>query len=90
MAKQRRFLEALLAIIGTIGYIGLIIYMFCFNLSKLSPEQSLMIGSMIGIVGAKYSSIYDYFFGSSQGSHDKTDLLKTSERKKDEKNQGIE
>jgi len=88
--KNRRFLEAVLATIGTIGYLGLIVYLFRFDLSKLSSEQSLMIGGMLGIVGAKYSSIFDYFFGSSQGSHDKTDLLKAKEGSGNEKNKSAE
>ncbi len=65
----------LLAWLGVIGYLGLIIYIIHWGLPEMSPEIALMVGNLIGVVGAKYSGIYDYFFGSSKGSADKNQAL---------------
>jgi len=52
----------MLAWLGVIGYLGLIIYIIHWGLPEMSPAVALMVGNLIGIVGAKYSGIYDYFF----------------------------
>ena len=64
-----------LAWLGVIGYLGLIVYIIHWGLPKMTVEIALMVGNLVGIVGAKYSSIYDYFFGSSKGSADKNGML---------------
>ena len=65
----------MLAWLGVLGYLGLIVYIIHWGLPKMSPEIALMVGNLIGVVGAKYSGIYDYFFGSSEGSADKNQYL---------------
>lgn len=65
----------LLAWLGVLGYLALIVYIIHWGLPKMSNELALMVGNLIGIVGAKYSGIYDYFFGSSKGSADKNRFL---------------
>jgi len=60
-----------LAWLGILGYLGLIIYIIHWGLPEMSSAVALMVGNLIGIVGAKYSGIYDYFFGSSKGSAEK-------------------
>lgn len=64
-----------LAWLGVLGYLALIIYLISFGLPKMTVELALMVGNLIGIVGAKYSGIFDYFFGSSKGSADKAAQL---------------
>lgn len=71
-----------LAWLGILGYLALIVYLIGWGLPKMTPELALMLGNLIGIVGAKYSSIYDYFFGSSSGSREKNTLLATAKEKK--------
>ena len=71
-----------LAWFGVLGYLALIIYLIAFGLPKMTVELALMVGNLIGIVGGKYSSIYDYFFGSSQGSAHKTATIDTMMEKK--------
>ena len=68
-----------LAWLGICGYLGLLIYIIGWGLPKMSAELALMVGNLIGIVGGKYSSIYDYFFGSSKGSSDKNSMLSAKE-----------
>lgn len=65
----------ILALVGAFGYLGLIIYLIHYGLPQMSPELALMVGNLMGIVGAKYSGIYDYFFGSSKGSAEKNQYL---------------
>lgn len=66
-----------LAWLGVLGYLSLIIYLIAVGLPKMTPELALMVGNLIGIVGAKYSGIFDYFFGSSQGSAHKTAIMES-------------
>lgn len=66
----------MLAWLGVLGYLGLIIYIIHWGLPKMSPEAALMVGNLVGVVGAKYSGIYDYFFGSSKGSAEKNQYFK--------------
>ena len=65
----------MLAWLGVLGYLGLIIYIIHWGLPKMTPAVALMVGNLIGVVGAKYSGIYDYFFGSSKGSADKNQAM---------------
>jgi hypothetical protein len=67
-----------LAWLGILGYLAIIIYLIGWGLPKMTAEIALMVGNLIGIVGAKYSGIFDYFFGSSKGSADKTAIMATS------------
>lgn len=68
-----------MAWLGILGYLGLIVYLIRWGLPEMTPELALMVGNLIGIVGAKYSGIFDYFFGSSQGSAQKTAMLSRKE-----------
>ena len=55
-----------------IGFFALLIMVFVYELPSLNREVGLMaIGALIG----QFNSIITYFFGSSKGSSDKTDLL---------------
>lgn len=55
-----------LAWLGVAGYIGILIYLISCGLPKMTAEIALMVGNLIGIVGAKFSTIYDYFFGAGK------------------------
>lgn len=55
-----------------IGFFALLIMVFVFEIPSPNREVGLMtIGALIG----QFNSIITYFFGSSKGSSDKTDLL---------------
>ena len=62
---------AFFGIIGTLFYVEV-----------PSPNYELLY-ILIGIVGAKFSDIVTYFFGSSQGSSDKTKMLINENKKAD-------
>lgn len=68
-----------MAWLGVLGYLALIVYLIAYGLPKMSVELALMVGNLIGIVGAKYSSIFDYFFGASKSSVDKAAFMVKSE-----------
>lgn len=46
-----------------------------FVLTGDVPKDSTITGMVIGAVGSKAEQVYNFFFGSSQGSKSKTDLL---------------
>jgi hypothetical protein len=50
-------------------------YFIYYGLPKMTPETALMVGGFVGIILSKYGSIFDYFFGSSQGSATKSQEL---------------
>ena len=55
-----------------IGFFALLIMVFVYEIPSPNREVGLMaIGALIG----QFNSIITYFFGSSKGSSDKTDLL---------------
>ncbi|MCE5256052.1 MAG: hypothetical protein LLF89_04315 [Spirochaetaceae bacterium] len=55
-----------LAWLGILGYMAILVYLISCGLPKMSAELALMVGNLIGIVGAKFSTIYDYFFGAGK------------------------
>ncbi len=64
-----------LAIVVTIGTFW-ILYVLMNNLFVDTPKEVLALISMIaGQIVNKFSSVVDYFFGSSKSSSDKTALL---------------
>jgi hypothetical protein len=57
-------------------------YFIYYGLPKMTPETALMVGGFVGIILSKYGSIFDYFFGSSQGSATKSQELASIAMKK--------
>lgn len=68
-------LPAILAIMITIGFFGILIGMLSGYLSA-TDNQALMI--MLGALGAAWGAVVNYFFGSSADSGRKTELLAQS------------
>lgn len=56
------------------GFFGVVF----FILTGKVPMDSTITGMVLGTVGSKAEQIYNFYFGSSKGSKDKTNLLKTS------------
>ncbi len=61
-----------IAILSVIGIIGIAAGMFYYTIPVGSKEFFLII---LTFLVAKIGTIYDYFFGSSQGSDDKTNII---------------
>ncbi len=63
---------AILAVMVTLGFFGILIGML-LGVLKSAENQALLI--MLGALGAAWGAIVNYYFGSSAGSADKTNLL---------------
>ena len=55
-----------------VGFFGVLIVLLTVEL-PLPNKDMLLI--MLGILGAKFSDVVSYFYGSSKGSADKTKML---------------
>jgi uncharacterized membrane protein len=64
-----------LAYAYTVGYFGLIGVVMTVG---IKPEVSEMMNVLIGVLTAAQASIMGYYYGSSRGSADKTELLAQS------------
>jgi hypothetical protein len=64
-------LGALIAL-GTFVLIGMLVWLILYHPD--SPLRDVLVMS-IGALIAKFSTVVDFFYGSSKGSEDKTDLL---------------
>jgi hypothetical protein len=75
----RSKLPAAIAIVVTVGFFGLLGGMMLGTL-KISENQALLI--MLGNLGAGWTAVISYYFGSSAGSARKTELMATGDEKK--------
>jgi hypothetical protein len=57
-----------LTIVGTLSPLLVLAYIVKYGLPNFSPELTLLIGNLIGILFAKLSTIFDYHMGTSSGS----------------------
>jgi hypothetical protein len=68
----RSNVPAILAILITLGFFGVLVGMLA-GVLKSSDNQALLI--MLGALGAAWGAVVNYFFGSSADSGRKTELL---------------
>lgn len=61
-----------LAILVTVGYFGIIAYIIKFGLPESGKEALLLL---LGSLGAGWTGIMAFYFGSSSGSQKKTEAL---------------
>lgn len=57
----------------SIGFFSVILVLIFFEVKEGSKE---IVFTLLGAFGAAFSLIINYFFGSSEGSKDKTKLLR--------------
>ena len=65
-------LPALLALLVTVGFFGVLYYMLRYTVPPASHDTMLLL---LGSLGTAWTSIIAYYFGSSAGSDRKTELL---------------
>ncbi len=70
--KAKDLYMYILGALVVIGFFALIYLVFLYEVPSPNKEIGLMV---IGALVANFNSIINYFFGSSKGSSDKTDLL---------------
>ncbi len=54
-----------LTILGSVAPLGVLAYIVIDGFPTLSTEITLLVGNLIGILFAKYSTIFDYHLGTS-------------------------
>jgi hypothetical protein len=65
-------IPALLALLVTVGFFGVLWYMLTHTVPDASHDTMLLL---LGSLGTAWTSIVAYYFGSSAGSDRKTELL---------------
>ncbi len=86
MIKNKNINEILfyiLAIIVIVGFFTSIIFLFIY---KIPNENSQILNILIGCLVACFSTVVQYFFGSSIGSRQKTTLLQNNNKEINNKN----
>jgi len=64
-----------LTVVGTLAPLIVLFYLVKFGLPNFSPELTLLIGNLVGILFAKLSTIFDFHMGTSSGSAAKSELI---------------
>jgi hypothetical protein len=70
-AKTKSVVVPVLAIATVVGFFMMIAYILTGEVTK----DSTILGVVIGAVSSKAEQVYNFFFGSSAGSKDKTSLM---------------
>lgn len=70
----------ILGSIIVIGFFGTLIFMISKN--KYESEVNMIVGALIGA----FITIVSYFYGSSKGSSDKTEIINEKIKTQDERN----
>jgi hypothetical protein len=71
------YILAYIIVAGFFGTLGIMFY-FMFNdagMNELPQSQIMLLGMLFGTLTSGIATVFQYFFGSSKGSSDKTKLL---------------
>ena len=64
-----------LAFVTVAGFFASVWYILNGGIKNLDSNELLMVGTVIGYVAANTQSVYNYFFGSSRGSDQKSSQI---------------
>jgi len=67
--------QVILAFIATFAFFSIVGYVIAFGLADLSKEGAFIVGNLTGIAGAIAKDVFGYFFGSSLGSKEKSNII---------------
>lgn len=67
----------LLAVVITVGFFGILIWMLINGMPKNGTEALLM---MLGALGTAWTGVVNFYYGSSAGSKQKTDALAAKDK----------
>ena len=68
----KSWLPEVLAILVTLGFFGIIVYILKFGLPESGKESLLLL---LGSLGTAWTGVMGFYFGSSADSHKKTEAL---------------
>lgn len=74
-AGEKNTTQQILAITGIIAFFIMAGYIIINGIREMSSEASFIVGSVTGTIGGIAVTIYNYYFGSSKGSYDKTKTI---------------
>lgn len=72
---KKDYTQPILAYIGVMAFFAIVGYVVAIGLADMSKEASFIIGNLTGIAAAIAKDVYGYYFGSSEGSKTKTDIM---------------
>lgn len=70
--ETKDWVPKLLAVVITVGFFGILIWMLINGMPKNGTEALLM---MLGALGTAWTGVVNFYYGSSAGSKAKTDAL---------------
>ena len=73
------WIPRVLAILITVGFFGILVWMLIKGMPPTGPEALLM---MLGALGTAWTGVVNFYYGSSAGSKAKTDALTAKELQK--------
>lgn len=76
-AETKDWVPKLLAVVITIGFFGILVWMLLNGMPKNGTEALLM---MLGALGTAWTGVMNFYFGSSAGSKAKNDLLAAKDK----------
>ena len=76
--ETKDWVPKVLAIVITLGFFGILIWMLLNGMPKTGTEALLM---MLGALGTAWTGVVNFYYGSSAGSKAKNDLLATKDGK---------
>jgi NhaP-type Na+/H+ or K+/H+ antiporter len=72
--KWKEIYQYVLGAIIVLAFFGVLLVMILFS-SELKGNDNQVLYSMVGILGTIAVMVATYFFGSSKGSADKTEMM---------------
>jgi hypothetical protein len=76
-SETKDWVPKVLAIVITLGFFGILIWMLLNGMPKTGTEALLM---MLGALGTAWTGVVNFYYGSSAGSKAKNDILAAKEK----------
>ena len=76
-AATKDWVPKVLAVVITLGFFGILIWMLLNGMPKTGTEALLM---MLGALGTAWTGVVNFYYGSSAGSKAKTDALTAKDK----------
>ena len=76
-SETKDWVPKILAIVITLGFFGILIWMLLNGMPKTGTEALLM---MLGALGTAWTGVVNFYYGSSAGSKAKNDILAAKDK----------